>query len=160
MTVRRWMLVSAVAAVALLTACNPLLGQPTMVREKGLSRSGRVVYTGTVPGWLEVSVRDSPEASVSVFAAGRDETRPDLPWSENDCFFATDAVPAWSDGTSLGFKRLERIGPGTELKFTFTAPTEGTTFDVRVVDDAGVAVGDVTHQVPVKFEDVGGAICP
>jgi len=153
------MAVTALAAVVL-AACNPILNQPTAVREGGVSRSGHLTYTGDVRGWLEVEVRSSADASVSVLAGGRDTTR-EQTWNDaNWCVFSTAATPAWVDGSSLGYQRLERIGPGADVKLQFSAPTEGTTFDARVVDDAGNVVGDLTHQVPIPgLDDVGGAIC-
>jgi hypothetical protein len=153
----------AVAAVAMLalTACNPIVNQPTAVRDGGVSRSGLMYFTGDEPGWLEVAVRTSADATVSVEAFGRDETQPYV-WNDTTwCYFDTDRAPAWTDGSSLGWQRLIRIGPGAELKLQFSAPTEGTTFDARVVDDAGHVVGDLRHEIPIGgFEAVSGAICP
>jgi hypothetical protein len=151
-------LLSAVACVGILAACNPIPSQSTAVRAGGVSRSGRIVYSSTVSGWLEVRVRTSADATVTVSAWGTDSTRADDPL--DDCRFSTAAVPAWSDGSSLGYQRLRRIGPGTELGLSFTAPTPGTTFDARVVDDGGAVVGDLTHETPdPDFDSVWGAIC-
>ena len=152
--------VVAAVVVLALTACNPVVSHPAAARSGGVSRSGRIVYAGDASGWLEVQVRSTADANVSVQAGGRDATRDDDGFDDDWCYFSTAEVPAWSGGSSLGYQRLERIGPGTELGLTFTAPSEGLTFDARVVDDGGNVVGDLTHDIPTQgFEAVWGAIC-
>jgi hypothetical protein len=153
----------AVTVVVLaLTACNPLPNQPTAVRTGDVSRSGLIVYTGE-RGWLEVQVRTAPTADVTVrIEHAEDHTRdPGTPAPDNWCHFATAPTPAMSGGSSLGFRRLSSIGPGTLISLEFDVPVEGTQFDVRVVDDAGLPIGDLVHHVPHpgKFESVWGSIC-
>lgn len=149
----------ALAALVLLTACNPLPNQPTAVRFDGRTRSGELTYTGDRSGWLEVAIVAAPVDDLSVNVFGRDETRPIVP-AGMSCFFGTSEVEAWRDGTSLGYQRFERIGPGTTFKVQAQPGVEGLVFDARVVDDDGNPVGDLTHVFDGSFESVGGAICP
>jgi hypothetical protein len=125
-----------------------------------VSRSGYLSYNGEDSGWLEVAVRTSGDPTVTVFATGRDTTRPSTGEDEGWCHFTSSTEQAWTGGASTGYQRLERIGPDTRFFLTFSAPTAGVTFDARVVNDAGKLVGDLTHEVPdPEVDDTSFELC-
>lgn len=160
MRTRSIMGLGALAVVVLaLTACNPLPNQPTAPRADGRTRSGTVTFTSTEHGWLEVAITAAPVDDLTFDVFGLDWTRPIVP-EGSSCYFRAMDNAGWQDGVSLGYRRIDRIGPDTTFKVQFPVAMDGIRFDARVVDDDGAPVGDLTHAVPDgRFEDVAGPIC-
>src|SRR5678816_4075324 len=98
--------VLAVGAIVL-SACNPLPGQPTQVKAgTNVTSSWDITYTGN-RAWLEVEVTQAPASAVAVRAYIRDPAH----WASwyPLCIYSTPNRGAWAAGGSLGYQRIGEL---------------------------------------------------
>jgi len=170
-----------VAILLAATACNPLVGNQSEPGTTG-SWTANITYTGDEGGWFEVRVRGAGDddltvaATVATFA---DDLNSRVCWEDGDdaigvtvpcfdplfdsCPFTTAARQAWSDGASLGYRRLAWLEPGDLLALQIEGSPDPVTFDLSVVDDEGEPVGTIDYGVSwadgEKFISIGLPIC-
>jgi hypothetical protein len=147
----------AAAALVVLAACNPIVGEPTPAF--GGQFDLRLRYDGPAGTWLEFAITRGPTAPITTYFEPRvgPQTRPCvLPGGSTSDECDAQALPLRQmDDAGSGWLRLVTVWPGEIVRVSVLCFVDligcqnpEFRFAARTVDETGARVGALTFAAP------------